>query len=423
MKLLKLLLPALSLAMFLCAVGIGMLRFFKRPLRPALLPVQPEGPEKNSPAPRELLRVGLLCLAAGVLFQGGMLAWAMHAEPGIGLAGAAQRLFGGSIDTRHYLNLAQYGYGAGEEFPQQYLMIVFFPLFPALLRLLNPLGSMNWYLVGMAVQLPLFACGGAALWELTRRHLGRSAANWAPVFLLACPASFFFFAPMTESLFLVLSVVFVLLLEDGRWALSGLVGLMAGLCRAPGALLCGMALVFFAGLWLRGRQRPQAGWLLPILGPASGLGLYLLINRVVYGNWFQFSIYQWENWDQKTGFFPDTVAYLLDYVQLWWTSRPDYAIYLSLAGLVCVLVQLGLLLGASARLPVHQLAYGLAYTMFTCGVSWLISAPRYAAGLFCLPMALAALCRRPWQKALALVLLLPCTALYLSKFCRGGPIY
>ena len=42
--------------------------------------------------------------------------------------------FYGNTDSRHYLDLSIYGYGTQEAFPEQYLQIVFFPLYPALLH-------------------------------------------------------------------------------------------------------------------------------------------------------------------------------------------------------------------------------------------------------------------------------------------------
>lgn len=406
-------LPLVAAGLFLAALALGAGRFFKG------APAQGGRPAPGS----QLARVALCCLVVGLAVQGLYLAVGLREAPGQGLAAAARQMFGGSIDTRHYLDLAQYGYGAGERFPEQYLMIVFFPLFPALLRLLNPLGLLDWYLLGLAVQLPLFCWAGTGLYALAYRHYGPRAAGWALAFLLASPGACFFFAPMTESLFLALTVTCVLLLESGRYKLCGLAGLLAALCRAPGALLAGLALVYLAGLALHRAQRPQPAWLAPVLGPATGLGLYFLLNKLVYGDWFRYAQYQWDHWHQKMGLFPQTVRYLLDYVGVWWAESRASAVYISLAGLLCILAQLALLAVAARRLPVHHLAYGLAYTAFTTGATWLLSAPRYAVGLFCLPMALAACCRGPRARAVAWVALMACGALYTWQFCLHGPIY
>ena len=117
--------------------------------------------------------------------------------------------FYGNTDARHYLDLAQYGYGSGEAFHEQYLMIVFFPLFPWLLRLLNIFGWFDYRVLALVVQLPLFCAAGCGLFTLVCRQYDRRTAWLALVLLVVSPASVFFFAPMTESLFLALTVWYV----------------------------------------------------------------------------------------------------------------------------------------------------------------------------------------------------------------------
>lgn len=414
-------LPAVALALFAAGVLVGAKGFFTARAADAFLPQAEPAPGKDWKCSRR--RVFWLVLAGGFLVQAALLALTCQAHPGMTAAQAAQQLFGGGIDARHYLNLARWGYGTGAGFPDQQYMIVFFPLFPALLRLFNPLGQLNWWLLGLAVQPPMLALAAALLWTLMARHGARGAAGWAVAFLLVQPAGFFFLAPMTESLFLLLCLTFVLLLEQDRWLWCGVVGMLAALCRSPGVLLAGLAMVYLAGLWLRGKKIPRPGWLAPILGPFAGLGIYFGLNQLVYGRWDQYAVYQWEHWNQRLGFFPDTVAYLLEYVQTWWQDHRDMAVWISLVGAVCILAQLTLLLAAARRLPVHWLAFGLAYTAVTTGVTWLLSAPRYAAGLFCLPAALALLCRKRWQRMGVLALLALAALAYGGTFFAGGPIY
>ena len=68
---------------------------------------------------------------------------------------------------------------------EQHLRIVFFPLFPWLLRALNAFGVLPWYVLGCAVQLPLFSGCGTALYALAGVAgpvlglLGYFLLNWA----------------------------------------------------------------------------------------------------------------------------------------------------------------------------------------------------------------------------------------------------
>ena len=130
-----------------------------------------------------------------------------------------------------------------------------------------------------------------------------------------------------------------------------------------------------------------------MLSPAAGLGLYFLLNHLVYGRWNQYQIYQWDNWNQKLGLFTNTVRYHLDYMAQWWDSNPKSALALCLAAVLCLLTILALLSATVRRLPAHWLGFGLAYFAVTMGTTWLISAPRYAVGCSACPLPWRCFCR------------------------------
>ena len=416
-EIVKTVLAVLAAGMFLWGAGVCVFRTFQPAARLDQNPWPPRA---------ELQKVALVCLAGGVIYQLIFLVFALRQSPGQPVLQALQALekfFYYNIDARHYMALAQYGYGTGEAFPEQHLMIVFFPLFPLLLRILNPLGVFNWHLLGMLVQLPLFCWAGMAVYALVRRYYGRDNAVWTVLFLLISPASHFFFPPMTESLFLALSVSYMICLVKERWVLCGVLGLLAALCRSPGALLAGAAVIWAIQFVRREKKRPSLGVVWAAAGPAVGLGIYFVINWVVYGKWNQFSVYQWEHWYQKMGLFFNTVRYLLDYAVSWWASNRDSAVFISITGVICIMLQLLLLAAAARRLAPEHLAYGLAYTAFTAGATWLLSAPRYAAALFCLPMAMPLVVPKRWQRAAAAVLLLGCNVVYVLGFVKHAPIY
>lgn len=402
--------------MFVYAAAVGARRALAESGAPAA---------SGSYAKKELFWVALCCLAAGAAAQVLLAACALRQAPGQGLAQALEHFFYYNIDARHYIEIAQLGYlppGTGPE--EQHLMIVFFPLFPLLLRLLNPTGAMPWYFAAMFVQLPLFCWAGTAVYVLVSRSYGRSAARWTLAFLLASPGAIFFFTPMTESLFLALSASFFLALEKGRPAAAGWLGLLAALCRSPGALLAGAAAAWYILCWRREKSAPRPAALWPVAAPALGLGMYLLLNWRVYGNWFQFAVYQKEHWHQGAGFFTDTVRYHLDYFASWWAGgNRAGALFISLAAVCTILCSLALLTLTAKKLAVHHLAYGLAYLAFTMGATWLLSAPRYAEGLFLLPAALALTARRRGTRWLVLAVLAVLGAVYTAEFIRHGPIY
>lgn len=98
--------------------------------------------------------------------------------------------FYGNTDPRHYLDLSIYGYGTQEAFPEQYLQIVFFPLYPALLHILHFVTRIDAFWLGFAVQLPLFAAATASFYTVIARRWDEQTAALSLALLLASPACF-----------------------------------------------------------------------------------------------------------------------------------------------------------------------------------------------------------------------------------------
>ena len=84
---------------------------------------------------------------------------------------------------------------------------------------------------------------------------------------------------MTESLFLALSVSYMICLVKERWVLCGVLGLLAALCRSPGALLAGAAVIWAIQFVRREKKRPSLGVVWAAAGPAAGLG-YLFCDQL-----------------------------------------------------------------------------------------------------------------------------------------------
>ena len=379
----KLVLPALAAALFVWGAAWCVVRT----LRPQMADTAAVGgePPRSSKAMAALAGLLFVCVLQLVFCHA-----AQANNPGVGLAQAMEWQFYGNTDARHYIDLAQYGYGTGGAFAEQELMIVFFPLFPALLRVVHLLVGGSYPLLGLAVQGPLFAGAAVSLYTLVSRRWGeRHVLAW----------------------------------DRRQWGRCAVLGVLAGLCRAPGGLLLGLAALELAAAWRRGK-RPALASILAMLAPAAGLGLYFGLNQAVYGRWNQYSVYQWEHWGQKLGLFTNTVRYHLDYLAAWWGDNRKMAIGISLAAILCILMALGLLAASVRRLPAAWLGFGLAYLAVTMGATWLLSAPRYAVGLFCLPVALALLLQdRPRLTCGVLAVQVMVSVVYTWQYLHGWPIY
>lgn len=160
-------------------------------------------------------------------------------------------------DAKFYLSIATQGYAAAGE-----VAYGFFPLYPLLLRALDPLPG--------PVELPA-ALVNALLFAASIRMLRRLLPDGDSGLLAyaALPYAFFFVALYTESLALFLCVSFVTLLRAKRGFLAFCAGFLAGLTRLP----C-LALVFFAADDIRARRRTGFAALGPFAG-ASAFALFL----------------------------------------------------------------------------------------------------------------------------------------------------
>jgi hypothetical protein len=414
---LRVFLPLLSIVLFIGCCCVAVMRFVR------------QTPEmERHPADMHMaLCAGGICFAVCAFCVALFAAFGFRQGTDGTLENAIRNMAAvGSTDIRDYIQLAQYGYGNGEAFPEQYLMIVFYPLFPWLVRGIHFLtGSTGcYYTIGIFVQPFLAGIGGALFYTLVQRRFGKPTAGWALAFAVALPGSFFYALPMTESLCLLLVAAAFLALEEEKPLWFAVIGYFAALTRSIGFLLAGVAGI----LWL---QKLRAGngfrksfcWLAACAGPTAGFLSYLGLNWYYYGDPFAFSFYDKEHWGQELGFFFQTISHQMKAFGEWCSwGQPEYAIFVSGADIVCILFALGMLALGCKKLPLPWLGYSLAYIAVTYGMTRLLSAPRYMLLLLFVPLCIAASLRRSWQKWICLGLEICLSGLYLWQYLLGRPI-
>jgi hypothetical protein len=139
-------------------------------------------------------------------------------------------------DASHYLNLAQNGYRASDPGPT-----VFGPLTPLGIHLLDTLLPGEVDAAGIAFGTLAFALLLALLYRLCEVKYGDSRLGKAAVLVLALlPLSFFYQAPMSEALYLLLVLGFFYAASRENWTVAGLMGGLAVLARSQGVLLAGV---------------------------------------------------------------------------------------------------------------------------------------------------------------------------------------
>ena len=316
-----------------------------------------------------------------------LLTWGIRALAGQPEALAQALEFWRCLDSRHYLDIARDGYiTAGER--DRVVQLVFLPGYPLAVRAMMLLVPSD-ICAGLLTSALCFAGAGCVVYRLLRLDLPHRDAVRALRFLVLAPGCFFFAAPMSESLFLLLTAAALYLARTHRPVLGGLCGAYAAFTRSLGLLLLVpllWELVHDAVQHRRVSIRQAAGLLLVPLGFAA----YCCINRHVSGNPFQFLIYQREHWNQRTGLFFSTAAYQTDYfLRSLTTGGWRDALGLWLPNLIACFAALGLLAAAAPKLRASQTAWFLAYYIVAVGATWLLSAPRYLLVLLPVPLALA----------------------------------
>lgn len=317
-----------------------------------------------------------------------------------------------TADANWYLGIAENGYDRQAFEVDKAHNWAFFPLYPLLLRLASYV-TREFVLTGVALSHFFFLLA-LFLMHRTCMLFGQteSDANRSIFYLAFFPVSYFFSLPLTESLFLMLTVSSFFFAKRERWWSAGIAGALASATRASGVLLLPVLLLMY---WqARKKLRPfrtdaLAPWLVP-----AGLLCYMLYLRSITGNAFAFKDAM-AAWGRKAGFF---FTPLLDY--LWqpseiaahWNFR-----FLNFGAAACVLI-CGLVL--LKRREFVLALYTLSSVLLALSSGLLQSQARYAMVVFPAYMVLARAGRRERVdqtiRAVFLVLFALMSALFAAHF-------
>ncbi len=329
-------------------------------------------------------------------------------------------------DVAHYMGIARDWYvREGDE----RLRLVFLPLYPLTIRAFTFAGD---YFQGafLASQLFSMACLPAA-YELFRLDMKRWDAMACARILLLFPGAAFLRIPMSEGLFLFVTLLAVYYGRKRKFLWACLFTALSALTRSLGILLLGF--VFVEMLYAFGetyRQNRSAAlglalrYLMCLLLGCSGTFIYLMINRQISGSSFTFLTYQKENWTQQLGWFFNTAAYQVEYVLLYLEMRDWEAILsLSLPNLLCSFAALGLLYRDRHSMRISYLLWCILYFAAAIGATWLLSGPRYLAMLFPLAVVMQRLGKKPGRRFATEAFLLLCQTAYLLMLAWDLSVY
>lgn len=131
-----------------------------------------------------------------------------------------------NFDGAHYTSIAKDGYGVYQT--------AFFPLYPILIRILSSITKVPLEYTAILISHIAFLIGLFLFWKYLEKARGRV---WTIVFLLAYPASFFFAAGYSESIFFALAAGALLAIKRKYWILAACLIGLASATRLVGIFL------------------------------------------------------------------------------------------------------------------------------------------------------------------------------------------
>ncbi len=238
-------------------------------------------------------------------------------------------------DALWFLRIATTGYRSSDA------SAAFFPLYPLAVRVVS------WILGGQPLLAATLVSNGAffgalvVLYDLTVREFGDGVARRTLVYLAIFPTAFFFLAPYSESLFLLLSLVAFREARRDRWVAAALAGALAALTRSIGIMI---APALIAMAFERSRIDGTSPWKRAAAGAAVLLGptLYLGWWGVAHGDALR-PLHAQANW-QRSAAFPLVTLWRAGAMALGLLGHPDPAYWIIdviVSGVVIVAVVVG----------------------------------------------------------------------------------
>lgn len=195
------------------------------------------------------------------------------------------------FDALWFLRIAADGYRAADG------SAAFFPLFPIAARAASFAVGGHPFAGAMLVSNASFAAALCVLFLLTAEERSIETARTVVVLTAVFPSALFFFAPYSEPLFLLLTLVAFRSARRRRWATAAVAAALAALTRSLGIVLAPALAVEALQQWREDGRSPIAG-LAAALAPAAGVGVYLAYWLAKTGDALA-PLHQQVNWERE----------------------------------------------------------------------------------------------------------------------------
>lgn len=308
------------------------------------------------------------------------------------------------FDTNWYLKIAQRGYDANDG------SIVFFPMYPALIRLVSAFVG-DGMLAALIVSNGALIGASAFLYRLVEESFDGASARRTVAYTVLFPTGFFLFAAYTEALFLFFTLGAFVFARQHRWCVAALFGALAALTRLQGSLL----IVPLALMWWQQSR---------ITHHASRISVYVLLAIPVATLAFLVST----NLSLLNSYVGELHA---RFVLPWDNIIASFALvvngtasFIDISNLVATLGVGAMLISAWRRLPREHVLYALL--MFLAPLfrmtetQPLVSMNRYVLVLFPMFMLLGVWGKNAWVNRAIVYLSFPLQMYFVAQFVLWG---
>jgi Gpi18-like mannosyltransferase len=318
-------------------------------------------------------------------------------------------------DSVHYLQIADTGY---ELLGNNIKNIVFFPLYPLIIKIVNYLIN-NYILSSLIIANIFYILTMIIFYYLLLIDYSAKFAFKVIVFLSLFPTAYFFHFAYSESLFIFLVIASFYSARKQKWWLAGIWGFCAGLTRISGFLL------FFALMFEYWQQKKfkiknfTFNFFSLFLIPLAGL-VYLFINFSLYKNPFVFLYYQKNFWyktiDYPWNGFVGSLTSFMNREPAEAILVSGYEVFFSCLGLILIIYSFN-------KIRYAYSIYAIFSWFLIVSTSFLLSTPRYLLSIFPIFMGLVLLMEQLKNKQLVQLtlyyLFIGLQVLFISNFIMG----
>lgn len=298
-------------------------------------------------------------------------------------------------DANNYIRISE-GYKSFD-INGDYSTIVFFPLYSWLLKIVR-IFIHQPVIAGLFLSAILTSAACIYFYKLLCIDYKRNTAQTAVILMCIFPFGFFFGSLMSESAFLLTSVMVLYYARKHNWYIAGICGMFAALSRSAGVFLIIPITVEFAEEYkiFSIIKQPKSFWsligkkwcwllLLPL-----GTIIYLFINYIISGNPFYFLEMESKYWSQTTQPFFKTAGNFINII----SSNKGTSTLMSsfLPGFVCLLCSYALLVFGINRHRSMYMVWLVVYIIINTTMSWPLSFCRYISCAVPLYIILADMC-------------------------------